>query len=102
MSENSFYIMYDWYKSNSGQVSDIQYLPCDSLPEKSVSHGYSVYVDTNNGGYIEGGDFEFNFKDGKFIIQVDSENLYTIKLTNGVDENQIPFKLYYKGYLRID
>ena len=92
----------DWYETNYGETPSIEYLPCDSLPQKSVHHGYSGYVDTNKGGYIEGGDFEFNFNEGELTIEVDSENVYTIKLTNGVDENQIPFKLFYKGYLRID
>lgn len=93
----------DWYETNyNDETSSIEYLPCDLLPQKSVHHGYTGFVDTNNGGYIEGGDFEFNFKEGELTIQVDSENVYTVKLTNGVTENQIPFKLYYKGYLRID
>ena len=62
-------------------------------------NGYDINVSTNNGDYIEGGNIVFNFTEGNLSVNKDSNNIYTIKLTNGVNVNQLPVKLYYRGFI---
>ena len=91
-----------WYCNNYDCENDDEefyQIPCNELILGSSWNGYDLNVSTNNGDYIEGGEYGFNFTEGNLSVNKDSNNIYTIKLTNGVNENLLPIKLYYRGYI---
>jgi hypothetical protein len=92
----------DWYCDNydcDSQDDDFYQIPCNELILGSSYNSYDINVSTNNGDYIEAGENGFNFTEGNLSVNKDSNNIYTIKLTNGVNENLLPIKLYYRGYI---
>ena len=91
-----------WFCDNydcDNQDDDFYQISCNELILGSSWNGYDINVSTNNGDYIEGGNIVFNFTEGNLSVNKDSNNIYTIKLTNGVNENQLPVKLYYRGFI---
>ena len=68
----------------------------------STNSSYSLDVSTDNGDYIESGDIIFSFTQGQLSISVDSDDVYTVKLSNGKNENSLPVKLFYRGYIGFD
>lgn len=92
----------NWYCNNydcDSVEDDFYQIPCSELFFTSSYNGYSVNISTAGGDYIEGGDNQFNFTEGTLSVSKDSNNIYTIKLTNGENYNRLPVTLFYKGYI---
>lgn len=95
----------DWFCQNNDcddDAIDFEYKPCDQMDLMSTNSSYSLDVSTDNGDYIESGDIIFSFTQGQLSISVDSDDVYTVKLSNGKNENSLPVKLFYRGYIGFD
>ena len=67
-----------WYCNNYDCENDDEefyQIPCNELILGSSWNGYDLNVSTNNGDYIEGGEYGFNFTEGNLSVNKDSNNI---------------------------
>ena len=85
------------YDCNDSEDDGYEYNPCNQLDLKSTYNSFEI--NETQGGYIEGGDNNINFTEGELSVTENSDNIYTIKLSNGINIDQNNVKLFFKGSL---